>query len=113
MNRRTFLFGLTLGTLAAPLAAEAQQAGKVYRIGYLTAASRFDLFSEAFRQGLRELGYVEGENIVIEYRAAEGRLDRLPHLAAELVRLKPDVIVTGGAHATQAVRRVTNTIHVV
>ena len=69
------------------------------RVGYLTADSRFgrgDVRGEAFREGLRELGYVEGKNIVIEWRTAEGKLDRLSVLAAELVRLKVDVIVTGG-----------------
>src|SRR5215469_6998827 len=84
--------------LAVCLSAEAQQPKKVPRIGYLSATSgptnagRF----EAFRQGLRELGYVEGKNIFIEWRFAEGKYDRLPALAAELVRLKVDVIVTSG-----------------
>ena len=68
---------------------------------------------EAFRQGLRELGYVEGKNIVIEYRYAEGKLDRLPALAAELVRLKVDVIVTAGPTATRAAKEATVTIPIV
>ena len=68
---------------------------------------------EAFRQGLRELGYVEGKNIVIEYRSAEGKLDRLPALAAELVRLKVDIIVTGGPPATRAAKEATSTIPIV
>ncbi len=69
--------------------------------------------TEAFRQGLRELGYVEGKNIVIEWRSAEGKLDRLPALAAELVRLKVDVIVTGGPTATRAAKEATSTIPIV
>ena len=83
-------------TTALPL--EAQQPTKVPRIGYLIASSPSAIAArtEAFRQGLRELGYVEGKNIVIEWRYAEGKLDRLPALAAELVRLKVDVIVTAG-----------------
>src|SRR6266581_9615966 len=85
---------------AAPLAADAQPAGKpVPRIGYLDGASLSanSVRIQAFRQGLRELGYVEGQNIAIEWRSAEGQADRLSGLAAELVRLKVDAIVTGGA----------------
>ncbi len=104
---------LALGILAAPLGAGAQAAERVPRIGYLAAGSRDDLLEGAFRQGLRELGYVEGQTIAIEYRYAEGRLDRLPNLAAELVGLKVDVIVVGGTHAAGAVREVTRTIPVV
>ena len=78
--------------------AEAQQPKKIPRIGYLATASPSTIPAriKAFRQGLRELGYVEGKNIVIEWRYAEEKLDRLPALAAELVRLKVDIIVTGG-----------------
>jgi len=93
-TRRAFIGTLAGGLLAAPLAAEAQQAAKVTRIGYLSpnlAASPH--LPEAFRQGLRDLGYVEGRNVVIEYRDAEGKPERLPALAAELVALKVDVIV--------------------
>src|SRR4029453_4813795 len=96
MNRRTFLCGLTLGTLAAPLAREAQpQSGKVPRIGLLSLTSPSDgpFLLDAFRQRRRELGWVEGQNIVIDYRYAEDRVDRLPDLAAELVRLKVGRIV--------------------
>ena len=84
--------------LAVAVIAEAQQPKKVPRIGYLSWQSLLPLARpvEAFRQGLRELGYIEGKNIVIEYRYAEGKLDRLPALAAELVRLRVDVIVTSG-----------------
>ena len=97
------------------LSAEAQQPKKVPRIGFLAAASPSAISArvEAFRQGLRELGYVEGKNIVIEWRSAEGKLDRLPELAAELVRLKVDVIVTGGPIATRAAKEATSTIPIV
>ena len=95
--------------------AEAQQPTKVPRIGYLTGVSLSANSAriEAFRQGLRELGYVEGKNIVIEWRSAEGKLDRLPALAAELVRLKVDVIVTAGPPATRAAKEATITIPIV
>jgi putative tryptophan/tyrosine transport system substrate-binding protein len=110
MDRRTFLAMLAGGTLAAPLGAEGQPA-KVYRIGYLAAANpRSASFFLAFEQRLRELGYVEGQNIVIEYRNAEGRLDRLPGLAAELVRLNVNVIATASDLATQAAKEATTTI---
>jgi putative ABC transport system substrate-binding protein len=101
--------------LALCFSAEAQQSGKVPRIGYLTGATPDGQSAriEAFRQGLRELGYVEGKNIVIEYRYAEEKLDRLPALAAELVRLKVDVIVTGGGPNTRAAKEATNTIPIV
>ena len=97
------------------LSAEAQQPTKVPRIGYLAGASLSANAAriEAFRQGLRELGYVEGKNIVIEWRYAEGKLDRLPALAAELVRLKVDVIVTAGPTATRAAKEATATIPIV
>jgi len=95
--------------------AEAQQPAKIPRVGYLNASSPSTNTAriEAFRQGLRELGYVEGKNIVIEYRAAEGKLDRLPALAAELVSLKVDVIVTAGPPATRSAKEVTVTIPIV
>jgi putative tryptophan/tyrosine transport system substrate-binding protein len=100
-------------TTAPP--ADAEQAAKVPRIGYLGAAtlSAIPERIEAFRQGLRELGYVEGKNIVIEYRYAEGKLDRLPALAAELVRLKVDVIVTAGPTITRVAKEATVTIPIV
>ena len=101
--------------VVAGAAAEAQQPTKVTPIGYLTAASLSANAArhEAFRQGLRELGYVEGKNIVIELRYADGNLDRLPALAAELVRLKVDVIVTGGGPTTRAAKEATSTIPIV
>jgi putative ABC transport system substrate-binding protein len=116
MNRRTFLCGLTLGTLAAPLAGEAQQPGKVWRIGYLGSgsASVFPFALDAFRQQLRLLGYVEGQNLAIEYRWAADRDDQLPSLAADLVRVKVDVIVVEGhTPAIQAAKNATRTIPIV
>jgi len=95
--------------------AEAQQAKKVPKIGLLSArsSSSESTRTEAFRQGLQELGYVEGKNIVIEYRYAEGKFERLPDLAAELVRLNVDVIVAAGVPPTRAAKRVTTTIPIV
>src|SRR5512134_2906606 len=106
---------LTLSLLAAPLAADAQQAGKVPRIGYLRVTSPSDRppLLDAFRQRLRELGWVEGQNIVIDYRYAEGRVDRLPDLAAELVRLKVDLIVSWGTQGVMALKNATETIPIV
>ena len=89
--------------------AEAQQA-KVSRIGYLGATTPGSAPAEAFRQGLRDLGYVEGKNIIIEYRYAEGVNERFANLAAELVSLKVDVILTGGTPATQAAKNATQTV---
>jgi putative ABC transport system substrate-binding protein len=101
---------LTLSLLAAPLTAEAQEATHVYRIGLLNSAPTSRV--EAFRQSLRELGYVEGQNLVIESRYAEGSVERFPDLAAELVRLKVDVIVAGGP-AVRAAQHATRTIPIV
>ena len=96
---------------AATLTAEAQQAGKVYRIGVLAVAS-WPPF-ESFRKGLQDLGYVEGRDVGIEYRWSEGRLERLPDLAAELVRLNVDVIVTWGTPATKAAKNASATVPIV
>src|SRR5947207_3122511 len=110
MNRRALLAGLG-AVLAAPLAATAQQAGKVYRIGYLSSGSATGSWSvEAFREGLRELGWVEGRNIIIEYRFAETSYERLPRLAAELIGLRVDVIVAVAAPAIRAAKEATATI---
>jgi ABC-type uncharacterized transport system substrate-binding protein len=111
MERRTFMGVLTGGLLAAPLAAEGQQA--VPRIGYLSLAPGPSTRSEALRQGFRELGYIEGQNLVVEYRWAQGRLDRARQAAADLVRLPVDVIVTGGPQATLAAKRTTTTTPIV
>ena len=93
----------------------AEQANKIPRIGFLLAvpASTISARLEAFRQGLRELGYVEGKNIAIEWRSTEGKADRLPTLAAELVRLKVDVIVSGGPPPTRSAKQATSTIPIV
>jgi putative ABC transport system substrate-binding protein len=114
MERRTFMAMLTGGIVVAPLAAEAQQAAKVARIGYLALnrAAAPDVL-EAFLQGLRDLGYVEGRNLVIEYRDAEGKPERLPALAAELVALKVEVIVAPGTLAALAAKQATRTIPIV
>jgi putative tryptophan/tyrosine transport system substrate-binding protein len=97
-------------TLAPPVVG-AQQAGKVYRVGVLLA--QYNQTPDAFRQGLRELGYEEGRNLVIEYRWHEGKFDRLPALVAELVSLKPDVIFVSGTQPTAAVKAATTTIPIV
>ena len=105
---------LVLGLLATPLTAEAQQAGKVYRVGVLRFRGSPDHPNiQAFRQGLRDLGWVEGQNITLEYRWAKGRRDRLPVLAAELVRLKVDVIVVSGNRSIRVVKKATSTIPIV
>src|SRR5215470_3930130 len=103
---------LALGLLA-PLASEAQEAGKVWRIGLLDALHALDRL-ESLRGGLRDLGYIEGKNIVVEYRSAEGKYDRLPDLAAGLVASKVDIIVTvGGTPPALAAKQATATIPVV
>ena len=101
--------------LALGAMAQAQQAAKVPRVGFLGTASPSAVLArvEAFRQGLRELGYVEGKSILIEYRWAEGKLDRMPDLAAELVCLKVDVIMTPGPAATRPAKEATSTIPIV
>jgi putative ABC transport system substrate-binding protein len=115
MNRKVILFLLAASVLICFHPAEAQQPKNVPQIGFLgfTSLSGIAARIEAFRQGLRELGYVDGKNIVIEYRSAEGKLDRLSELAAELVRLKVDVIVTSGPSVTRAVKEATTTIPIV
>src|SRR5215470_8681881 len=116
MNKRKLgSFVLCAMFFALSFSAKAQQSPKIPRIGYLTGATPGGQAAriEAFRQGLRELGYVEGKNIVVEYRYAEEKLDRLPALAAELVRLKVDVIVTGGSGNTRAAKEATNAIPIV
>jgi ABC-type uncharacterized transport system substrate-binding protein len=114
MNKK-LLWLLTVFLLASGQLAEAQQPTKIPRVGYLAANSLSDISArvEAFRQGLRELGYVEGKNIILEWRSSEGKFDRLPALAAELVRLKVDMIVTPGAPATRAAKAATITIPII
>jgi len=114
-TRRTFIGTLAGGLLAAPLAADAQQARGMRRIGWLSPASAAEGLPnlEALRAGLRELGYVEGQNITIEARWADGRSERLPQLAAELVRLPVDVLCTAGSPASGAAKQATSTIPIV
>src|SRR6516165_5646339 len=101
MDRRAFVAG-SLALLVVPLTAQAQQAGKVYRIGFLRRTSPEPIDFEAFRQGLRELGDVEGQNIVIEQRYAHGAHERLSELARELVQLQVDIFVVDGTLTVQA-----------
>jgi len=114
MRRRTVAFGLGILFLTTLHLARAQQPPtKIPRIGYLMTRFLDPVRTEPLRQGLRELGYVEGKNIVIEWRSAEGKIDRLPALAAELVRLRVDVIVTSGPLPTRVTKEATSTIPIV
>jgi putative tryptophan/tyrosine transport system substrate-binding protein len=115
MKKKISLLTLCAALLTLCVSAPAQQPKKVPRVGYLTTASLSAIAqrTEAFRQGLRELGYIEGKNIVIEWRSPEGEPDRTPTLAAELVRLKVNVIVTGGGGATRPLKEATSTIPIV
>src|SRR5262250_2742560 len=114
MNRRAFVTGLG-AALATPLRAEAQHPGKVSRVGFLGSTWPSDYASqvEAFRGAIRDLGFVEGQNLLIEFRWAQGENERLPELATELVRLKPDMLVAHGAAGALAVKRATDTIPIV
>jgi putative ABC transport system substrate-binding protein len=115
MDRRTFIGVVAGGMLAVSLAARAQPVGKIYRIGMLEPipAAQNAVNLDALRKGLRNLGYVEGRNLIIEYRSADGHAERFPDLAAELVRLKVDLIVTRGTPAARASKSATETIPVV
>ncbi len=116
-NRRKLLVALGAGLLAAPLGALAQQQGKVWRIGFLYLLSRQSAVDtgrySTFLEGMRELGHVEGKNLAIEWRFADGKSERLPGFATELVNLKVDVIVTAGTAATSSAQKVTTTIPIV
>jgi putative ABC transport system substrate-binding protein len=115
MDRRTFIGTLAAGLLAAPLAAEAQQTGKIFRVGMLETRSAILNAAnvDAFGQGMRELGYKQGQNLDIVYRSSDGRDERFPALADELVRLKVDLILTRGTPAALAAKRATGSIPVV
>src|SRR5262249_54038914 len=115
MKKKITVVILCATLFALCVSAEAQQPTKVPRIGFLSAGSPSTISTrtQAFRRGLREFGYVEGKNIVIEYRYAEGKLDRLPALAAELVRLKVDVIVTTAGAVTRPAKEATSAIPIV
>ncbi len=115
MDRRAFISHVAGALLVAPLPARAQQATKTYRIGILEAipATQNIANLDALRSGLREMGYVEGRNLIIEYRSADGHAEQFPDLASELVRLKVDLIVTRGTPAVRAAKNATETIPVV
>src|SRR6266436_2706894 len=118
MRRKFFSLALSTLLFTHNIAAQAQQpTGKIPRIGFLTTGSASDLGTtlrrDLFRQGLRDLGYVEGKNINIEYRYAEGRFERLPELAEELVRLKVDILVAENSTAARPARKLTATIPIV
>ncbi len=114
MSNRIFCFALSAILFALSIPVEAQQAGKVYRIGYLhTSSTRVARSADAFRQGMRELGYVEGKHYVLEIRTRETKTDRLSDLAAELVGLKVDIILTAGFPALRAAKEATSTIPIV
>ena len=115
MRQARLITALALGILSTPLAADAQQPGKIPRIGYLRSGSTADAtrYGEALRQGLRDLGYIEGQNITIETRTADGHYERLPGLAAELLRLPVDVIAAGGTPAIRAAKQATSTVPIV
>ena len=109
----TLVAGLSLGLFTAPLVVGVQEAGKVYRIGYLSGGSPVPALQQVFEQALREHGWVTGKNLVIAYRRAEGKYERLPALAAELVRLEPQVIVAAPTAAARAVKDATSMIPIV
>ena len=113
ITRRAFVGSLTGGLLTAPLAAEAQQAGKVYRIGFLRAGQPPDGYLDGFQQGLRERGYIYGQNVVVELRTTDGSVDQLPQLAEELVRSKVDVILASAGPAALAARKATTSVPIV
>ena len=112
-TRRNFLLALGGGALTAPLASFAQSQSRVWQIGFLAADSASTRLYDSFRQGMRDLGYVEGKTCVIRSRFADGKYERLPGLAEELVRLKPDVIVAGTTLSVQAAKRATTSVPIV
>jgi putative ABC transport system substrate-binding protein len=115
MDRRRFLLTSLAGVLIVPQTGGAQTTGKVYRVGIVTStsATSYQNYLEAFRQGLRELQWIEGQNVGFDYRFAEGRFERLPHLAAELVRLGVDIIVASPTPPAVAAKNATGTIPIV
>jgi putative tryptophan/tyrosine transport system substrate-binding protein len=116
-NRRKLVIALGAGALAASFGSLAQQKGRVWRVGFLSTSNRPPSLdsgsSGAFLEGMRELGYIEGKNLAIEWRFADGKFERLPDLAAELVQLKVDVIVTASTPAIRAAQKATTTVPIV
>ena len=116
ITRRKIVIALGAGALA-PLTGFAQQQGKIWRVGFLALRHvdfiDADYYYGPFTQGMRELGYVDGKNLVIEWRSAEGKSERLPELAAELVRLKLDVLAAAGTPAARAAQKATTAIPIV
>jgi ABC-type uncharacterized transport system substrate-binding protein len=114
VERRRFLQGAVAGlVVAAPLAAEAQQTGKIYRLGFLRGGPPLEAYVEGLREGLRERGYVDGQNVVVEYRSTDGGFDQLPQLAEELVRSKVDIILASAAPAALAAKKTTASVPIV
>jgi putative ABC transport system substrate-binding protein len=113
MDRRAFIGILAGGLLAAPLAAEGQQTGKIYRLGFLRGGPPLEAYVEGLREGLRERGYVDGQNVVVEYRSTDGGFDQLPQLAEELVRSKVDIILASAAPAALAAKKTTASVPIV
>ena len=117
ISRRQVVLLLGAGALAVPSGSFAQQQGRVWRIGILSARTRSNTLNDSyfvdFLKGMRDLGYVEGKNVTIEWRFGDGNYERMPELAAQLVRLKPDIIVTAGTPPTKALQRATTTIPIV
>src|ERR1035438_1584681 len=116
-NRRKLVVALGVGAIALPLVVFAQPQGKIWRVGFLSERHvdflDSDYYYGPFRQGMRELGYAEGKNLVIEWRSADGKSERLRGLAAELVNLQLDVMLTAGTQATSAAQKATTTIPIV
>src|ERR1051325_7715496 len=113
MNKRFLISIFAVVIFASAHPAETQQPKKVPRIGYLTTGSPSSASVRAFQQGLRDLGYIESQNITIEYRSSEGMAERLPNLVAELVQLKVDILIVSGSLTTQAAKNATQTIPIV
>jgi putative ABC transport system substrate-binding protein len=115
MDRRAFIAVLTGGLLTVPLVAEAQRAGTVYRIGYLTVPGRESAHgvADTFELALRDLGWINGKNVVVEYRFANSDMERLASFASELVESRPDIIVAGANAAVSALKNATQTIPIV
>ena len=113
MKRKITVLTLSALLLALCFSVEAQQPGKVPRVGYISLRSGIEPREQAFQKGLRELGYIEGQNIIIEWRFAKGKEDLLPKLATELVKLKVDGIIAAGTLAIQAAKQATNTIPII